>query len=391
MDFTFSKEHLLLQRMVREFVRREILPLTQQIEEEKRIPDDLVQKMAHLGLFGIPFPREYGGAGAGEIGYCLMMQEFGKASTSVAALIGAHIGIGSMSIYLDGTEEQKQKYLVPLARGEKIAAYALTEPGAGSDAASIRTRAVRDGDTYVLNGSKIWITNGPIADIACTFAVTDPSLGARGGITAFIVEKEFPGFSIGTIDEKMGIEGSSTGEIVFTDCRVPVENVLGPVGVGFLTAMKALDIGRLGLGAASLGGAEVALEMSLDFAATREQFGGPIAHKQPIQFMIADTITEIEALRSLVYRTAWMVDSGRPVSEWIQLASACKLFGSEVASRCADRAVQIHGGLGYMRDYPVERMYRDSRIGEIFEGTNEIQRIIIAMNAFRELGLRVRP
>ncbi|HID86135.1 MAG TPA: hypothetical protein EYP55_02010 [Anaerolineae bacterium] len=251
MDFTFSKEHLLLQRMIREFAQEEILPITLQIEEEKRIPDELVRKMAHLGLFGIPFPREYGGAGAGEIGYCLMMEELGRVSTSVSALIGAHIGIGAMSIYLDGTEEQKQKYLVPLARGEKIAAYALTEPGAGSDAASIRTRAVRDGEFYVLNGSKIWITNGPIADVVCTFAVTDPSLGARGGITAFIVEREFPGFSIGTIDEKMGIEGSSTGEIVFTDCRVPVENVLGQVGLGFLTAMKALDIGRLGLGAAS--------------------------------------------------------------------------------------------------------------------------------------------
>ncbi|MFQ6059149.1 MAG: acyl-CoA dehydrogenase family protein [Anaerolineae bacterium] len=388
MDFTFSKEHRLLQRMVREFAQQEIAPLAQQIEEEARIPEELVQKIAQVGLFGIPFPQKYGGAGAGEIGYCLMMEEIGKVSTSVGALIGAHIGIGAMAIYLDGTEEQKQKYLVPLARGEKIAAFALTEAGAGSDAASIKTRAIRDGDYFVLNGSKIWVTNGPIADVVTVFAVTDPALGARGGVTAFIVEKDFPGFSIGTIDRKMGIEGSATGEIVFTDCRVPVENVLGQFGAGFLTAMRALDIGRLGLGAASLGGAQAALDFSLRFAATREQFGGPIAHKQAIQFMIADMVTEIEALRSLVYRTAWMVDTGQPFT---QLASACKLFGSEVASRCVDRAVQIHGGLGYMRDYPVERMYRDARIGEIFEGTNEIQRIVIAANAFRELGLRIRP
>ncbi len=388
MDFELSKEHQLLQRAVREFAEAEIAPLSAEIEEKKEIPRDLIEKMAEFGLFGVPFPQEYGGAGAGEMGYCLMMEEIGKVSASVGALLGAHIGIGSMAIYLDGTEEQKRKYLLPLAKGEKIAAFALTEPGAGSDAASIQLSAVRDGDQYVLNGSKIWITNGPIADVISLLAVTDKALGARGGVTAFIVEKEFPGFSIGTIDEKMGIHGSVTGELVLEDCRVPVDNVLGQFGAGFITAMKTLDFGRMGLGAACLGGAEVALQKSLEYAKYREQFGGPIAHKQAIQFMVADMATEIEALRSLVYRTAWMADTGQ---EFRRLADMCKLFGSEVACRAADRAVQIHGGMGYMRDYFVERMYRDARIGEIFEGTNEIQRIVIATDLFRELGVRIRP
>ncbi|MFQ6016313.1 MAG: acyl-CoA dehydrogenase family protein, partial [Anaerolineae bacterium] len=388
MDFTISKEHRLLQRKVREFAQSEIAPLAHQIDEEKEIPQQLIQKMARLGLLGIPFPQEYGGSGAGEVGYCLMTEEIGKASTSVAALLGAHIGIGATAIYLDGTEEQKQKYLTPLARGEKIAAFALTEPQAGSDAAAIKTRAVRDGDHFILNGSKIWITNGPIADIVSVFAVTDPALGARGGVTAFIVESDYPGFAVGTIDEKMGIEGSATGELVFTDCPVPAENVLGQFGAGFITAMKTLDIGRLGLGAGSLGGAEAALELCVRFATTQKEFGKLIAHQQSVQMMIADMVTEIEALRSLVYRTAWMVDTGRPFT---RLAAACKLFGSEVASRCIDRAVQIHRELGYLRGYPIELGYRDARIGEIFEGTNEIQRIIIASDIFREAGVRTGP
>ncbi len=388
MDFQLSKEQELLQRTVREFARAEIAPRSAEIEEGKGIPQDLIQKMGKMGIFGAPFPREYGGAGVGLMGYCLMLEELGKVSTSVAVLVGAHIGIGSMAIYLDGTEEQKRKYLVPLARGEKIAAFALTEPGAGSDAASIQLSAVRHGDHYLLNGSKIWITNGPIAEVISLFAVTDKALGARGGVTAFIVEKGFPGFSIGTVDEKMGIEGSATGELVFEDCRVPAENVLGEVGAGFLTAMKTLDYGRLSLGAGCLGGAQAALEISLEYAKYREQFGQPIAHKQAIQFMVADTATEIEALRSLLYRTIGMAERGQ---EFRRLADMCKLFGSEVSTRAVDRAVQIHGGMGYMQGYPVERMYRDGRITEIFEGTSEIQRIVIATDLFRELGIRIRP
>ncbi|MBI3286605.1 MAG: acyl-CoA dehydrogenase family protein [Chloroflexi bacterium] len=388
MDFSFSPSHELLRQVVRDFAQQEILLRTAEIEEAKHIPRDLVQKMAQLGLLGVPFPIQYGGAGAGEIGYCILMEELGKVSTSVAALVGAHIGIGSMAIYLDGSEEQKRKYLTPLTRGEKIAAFSLTEPHAGSDAAAIRLSARREGNHFVLNGSKIWVTNGPIADVVTVFAATDPSLGPRGGITAFILEKDTPGFSVGKIDEKMGILASETGELVFEDCRVPADNVLGQVGQGFLTAMKALDVGRLGLGAASLGGAQAALEACARYAALREQFGTPIAQKQAVQFMIADSLAEIEALRSLIYRTAWMVDTQQ---DFTRLSAICKLFGSEAASRVADRAVQIHGALGYLRDYPVERMYRDARIGEIFEGTNEIQRIIIAADLFQEYGVRVNP
>ena len=388
MDFTFEKKHELLRRTVREFAQQEIAPRSGEIEETHTIPLDLRQQMAGLGFFGVPFPTKYGGAGAGETGYCILMEELNRGNTSVAVLIGAHISIGATAIHLDGSERLKQKYLPPLCKGEKIAAFALTEPSAGSDAASIGLSAVREGDSYILDGSKIWITNGADAEIFSVFAVTDKALGYRGGHTAFVVEKGFPSFSLGTIDEKMGIAGSSTAELVFDGCRVPAENVIGQVGMGFLTAMRTLDHGRHGLGAGCLGGAERVLEICLQYAAHREQFGVPIAQKQAIQFMIADMITEIEALRSLVYRVAWLADSGRP---YRQLGGICKLFGSEALARAVDRAVQIHGALGYMRDYPIEQAYRDARITEIFEGTSEILRIVIAMEAFRKLGVRIEP
>jgi alkylation response protein AidB-like acyl-CoA dehydrogenase len=388
LDFTFEKKHELLRRTVREFAQQEIAPRNSEIEETHAIPVDLHQQMAELGFFGVPFPTKYGGAGAGETGYCIVMEELGKVNTSTSVLIGAHTSIGAKAIYLDGSERLKQKYLQPLCKGEMVAAFALTEPNAGSDAASIGLSAVREGDSYILDGSKIWITNGADAKIFSVFAVTDKALGYRGGHTAFVVEKGFPGFSLGTIDEKMGIVGSSTAELVFDGCRVPAENVIGQVGMGFLTAMRTLDHGRLGLGAGCLGGAQGVLESCLQYAKYREQFGVAIAQKQAIQFMIADIITEIEALRSLVYRGAWLADSGRP---YRQIAGICKLFASEVSARAVDRAVQIHGALGYMRDYPVERMYRDARITEIFEGTSEIQRVVIAMEAFRKIGVRTEP
>jgi len=390
MDFSFPKEYELLRRMIREFAQNEVAPIAEEIDRDERVPWETIKKAAKLGLMGVPFPQEYGGAGAGEIGYCILMEEINKVCGSTATVIGAHTGIGAMAIYLDGTEEQKKKYLTPLARGEKIAAFALTEPNAGSDAASIQTRAIRDGDYFLLNGSKLWITNGDIADILTVMAVTDPALGARGGVTAFIVEKDFPGFIVGTVEEKMGIRGSSTAELFFEDCRVPKENVLGQFGAGFLTFMRTLDIGRLSLGAGCLGASDASLEMSMDFAKNRYQFGAPIAHKQAIQWMIADMATEIEALRSLVYRTAWMVDTGQINREFSTLAAICKLYGSEVLGRCVDKAVQIHGGMGYMKKYPIERMYRDARITRIFEGTNEVQRDVIARNLFRKIGLRIR-
>jgi acyl-CoA dehydrogenase len=394
MDFTFSPEYVALRRMIREVAENEVAPLAMEIDREGRVPFETLGKLAKIGLLGVCFPQEYGGMGAGETGYCILMEELGRVCTSTATNVGAHIGIGAMAIYLDGTEEQKRKYLTPLARGEKLAAFVLTEADAGSDAAAIRTRAVREGDSWILDGTKTFNTNGSFADIVTVLAVTDPTLGARGGITAFIVESDTPGFKVGTHENKMGIRGSSTAELIFEELRVPHENVLGKVGEGFISFMKTLDMGRLTLGAACLGGAEAALEASIYWAKTRRQFGVELAHKQSVQWMIADIATEVEALRGLVYRVAWMVDArqqavGTPALT--QLAAMCKMYGSEVASRAIDMALQIHGGLGLTRDFPIELAFRDARIAEIFEGTNEIQRIVIASNIFREHGVRVRP
>jgi alkylation response protein AidB-like acyl-CoA dehydrogenase len=386
MDFSFPKEYQLFRRMARDFVENEVKPLAKAIDREHRVPHETIKKAAALGLMGVPFPQKYGGMGGGETGYCIFMEELGKVCSSTATVIGAHIGIGAMAIHLDGTEEQKQKYLVPLAQGTAIGAFGLTEAEAGSDAAAIKTTAVRDGDEYVINGVKQFITNGDIADIITVMAVTDPSLGAYGGITAFIVETDTPGYSIGSLENKMGIRGSSTAECVLQDVRVPKENVLGQFGAGFLTFMKTLDIGRASLGAATLGGAQAALDACIQWSKAREQFGVPIATKQSLHFMMADMATEIEALRSLVYRTAWMIDTGQP---HILEAAACKLFGSEVAHRCIDRAMQIHGALGYSRDYHIELGWRDQRITEIYEGTSEIQRLVIAASLFRPHGLRI--
>ncbi len=388
MDFTFSPEHVALRRMIREFAENEVAPIAAEIDREHRVPMDVMRKLGEIGLLGVCFPQEYGGMGAGEAGYCILMEELGRICTSTATNVGAHIGIGAMAIYLDGDEEQKRKYLIPLARGEQFAAFGLTEPSAGSDAAAIRTRAVRDGDEWVINGGKIFITNGGYADVITVMAVTDPALGARGGVTAFIVETDWEGFEVAREEDKMGIRGTSTAELVFDDLRVPHENVLGKVGEGFVTFMKSLDMGRLTLGAACLGGAQAAVDWSIKWAKTRQQFGTELAQKQSVQWMIADMATELEALRSLVYRVAWMVDTGQPFT---RLAAMCKLYGSEVASRAIDMALQIHGGLGYSRDYPIERAFRDARIAEIFEGTNEIQRIVIASRLFREHGVRISP
>ena len=386
MDFTFPKEYELFRRMVREFCESEVKPLAKAIDREHRVPHETIEKAAELGLMGVPFPQKYGGMGGGEMGYCILMEELGRVCTSTTTVIGAHTGIGAMAIYLDGTEEQKQKYLVPMAQGTAIGAFGLTEAQAGSDAAAIKTTAVRDGNHYVLNGVKQFITNGDIAETIIVMAVTDPALGAYGGITAFIVETGTPGYSIGSLENKMGIRGSSTAECVLEDVRVPKENVLGQFGAGFLTFMKTLDIGRASLGAGTLGGAQAAMEASIHWAKAREQFGVPIATKQSVHFMIADMATEIEALRSLVYRTAWMIDTGRP---HVLEAAACKLFGSEVSGRCIDKALQIHGALGYSRDYWIELGWRDQRISEIYEGTSEIQRIVIAASLFRPEGLRI--
>lgn len=388
MDFELSREHRALRKLVREFAEDEIRPISKRADRHSQPPMETIRKAAAIGLLGVPIPREYGGLGAGETGYCILMEELSRVDTSLATIIGAHIGLAETSIYLGGDKRIREKYLPDLCAGKKIGAFALTEANAGSDAASIKLKATREGDSYILDGEKMWITNGPVADVVSILAVTDPALGARGGATAFVVETEWDGFTAGKYEHKMGLHGSPTSAMTFDNFRVPQENVLGQVGLGFVVFMQTLDIGRVSLGAATLGGAQAALQASLEWAKVRQQFGRPIAHMQSIQFMIADMAAEIEALRSLVYRTAWLVDNNKP---FIKEAGMCKLLGSEIGSRCIDRAVQIHGALGYSRDADVERGYRDARITEIFEGTNEIQRILIAEQMFREVGVRIRP
>ncbi len=388
MDFTFSKEHEMFRQMVHEFAEQEVRPLAKKHDRQEALEPELIRKLGDAGLLGVPFAQKYGGAGLGETGYCILMEEMGRVDTSTATLIGAHIGIGAMTIYLGGSEAQKQKYMPDLASGRKIAAFCLTEPEAGSDAASVHTRAIRDGDNWIINGSKIYITNGPVASTYSVYASTDPTLGARGGVTAFVVDRDMPGVKVGTVEHKMGIRGSATSEIIFDEVCVPSANVLGQVGAGFVFAMQALDGGRVGLGAACVGGTRAALELMCQYAASREQFGRKIGQMQAIQWMIADTAAELEALRSLVYRTAWMIDTGQ---NYTLQAGACKLHGSEIASRAINRTLQVYGALGYNRELPIERAWRDARIGEIFEGTNEIQRIVIAENVLAPYGVRVRP
>ena len=381
MDFTFSEEHNILRETARRFADAEIKPVADKIDKEGHIPEELIKKLADNGFFGIPFPPEYGGAGMGEIGYCVMLEEIARACGSTTVLIGAHTSIASMAIYLDGADEQKKRLLTPMAQGKKIGAYALSEPNAGSDPASMETTATKDGNDWILNGTKIYITNGDIADIIITFAVTDRALRGRGGITAFIVEKGMKGFSVGKKDQKMGIRGSGSVELSFQDVRVPQENVIGAIGAGFKTALKSLDRGRLGLGAGCIGAAKEVLALSIKHAAQRTQFGGPIAEFEGVQWMLAEMGAQIYAMESMVYRTAWLCDQNLPFSRETAIV---KMMCSEMLDDIVDKAVQVHGGMGYMADYPVERYYRDARINRIFEGTNEIQRIVIARDLIKK-------
>ena len=385
MDFTLPPEYRLLQRNIREFVEAEIAPVAAQIDREDQTPPELIEKMAAAGLFGLPFATRYGGGGAGELGYCILMEEIARHSSAVGVIIGAHIGIGAGAFYLDGTEAQREQYMPPVCRGETLACFCLTEPQAGSDAANIRTTATRDGDHWLINGTKLWASNGNRADVMSVFASTDRHMGARGGITAFIVEKAFGGVTVARLEEKLGLHGSDTALLQFDSVRVPHANVIGPVGAGFATAMKTLDGGRLSLGAASLGGAQAALEAMTQWAQARIQGGAPIATRQAIQWMIADTAMEVHALRQMVYQGAWLYDSGKKVS---RESAMLKAFGTEVTARAVDRALQVYGGFGMIRGVPIERHWRDERIARVFEGTNEIQRLIIAQDTFRSLGLR---
>jgi alkylation response protein AidB-like acyl-CoA dehydrogenase len=375
--FQFTDEQKMLRDMVREFVNAEVKPVASKIDEEERIPPELIKKIAELGLLGESFPPEYGGGGFGEVGYCLAQEEMARGCMSTATFIGAHQSIGSNAIYVGGSEALKQKYLVPLAEGRLIGAFALTEVLAGSDSFNLRTRAHQDGDEWVINGEKIWITNGNIADVISVFARTER------GITGFVVETKMPGFSAGPHEKKMGIRGSATAAIAFDNVRVPKENVIGEDGRGFIVAMKTLDAGRLGLGACCLGASKELLELSTKYAKERKQFDVPIAQFEGIQFMLAEMATLVYAMESIVYRTAAMYEEGKSTS---RESAAVKLFCSESLDKVADMAVQVHGGMGYSRELPVERFYRDSRINRIFEGTNEIQKVVIAREVLKRNG-----
>ncbi|WP_251551855.1 acyl-CoA dehydrogenase family protein [Neobacillus muris] len=380
MNFELDEDILLLKKNVREFIQTEVEEVAMEIEENNQIPERILKQSKEMGLFGLSIPEEYGGLGIGMVGKCALYEEIGQTHNGYTTLIGAHTGIGTVGIVEMGNEQQKKKYLPDMACGEKIGAFALTEPEAGSNAANLKTTAVRKGGKYILNGTKHYITNATEASIFTVMAVTDPDKGAKG-ITSFIVEKEFPGFRVGAVEKKMGLRGSHSAELIFEDCEVPAENVLGTEGQGYVNALKILANGRAGLASRNLGSCQKLLEMSTKYALERIQFGKPIIKNQAVSHMLAEMAVEIESLRSFTYRVAWMVDQGMKV---IKEAAMLKLYGSEVYNRVADKAVQIHGGLGYIADYPIERFYRDARITRIYEGTSEIQKNIIAAQLEKE-------
>ncbi|MBE3119547.1 MAG: acyl-CoA dehydrogenase [Candidatus Atribacteria bacterium] len=374
MDFQLTEEHVLIKNMVREFAEKEIAPRAEEIDATDQFPADIFQRMAELGLLGIPFAEAYGGAGGDYLSLIIALEEIARVSGSVAIILDAHTSLCCEPIYLFGTEAQKQKYLLPLARGEKIGAFGLTEPHAGSDAGATRTRAVRDGDEWVINGQKLFITNGSIADVLVITAKTNPDKGTRG-ISSFIIEKGTPGFQVGRDEKKMGLKGSVTSELFFENCRIPAENLLGREDEGFKQFLTTLDAGRLAISAMAVGLAQGAFDRAVAYAKERVQFDRPIAQFQAIQWMIADMATDIEAARLMVNRAAWLKGQGAHFSKEAAMA---KLFATEVSERVCYKAIQIHGGYGYVREYAVERMYRDQRLCAIGEGTNEIQRLVIA-------------
>lgn len=387
MEYELPEDMKMLRQTIRDFVDKEVAPIAREIDEEERVPFETIKKAGELGLLGIPFPEQYGGIDAGIVGYCVLMEEIQRKCASTATIIGAHAQLCATSIYLGGSEEQKDTYLRALNEGRQLGAWALTEPGAGSDAAHIRTTAELRGDEWVLNGSKMWITNGSFADVIVVFAATNRELGARGGISAFIVEKDYPGFKVGKVEDKMGLRASHTASLYFEDCRVPKENLIGEVGRGFPLAMQTLDIGRCGLGASSLGAAKEAFELSRKYAIERQQFGRPIADFQAIQFKLADMAVKIYTMEQIVYDCANKVDRREPAT---LESSIVKLYCTEVASQVIDEAIQIYGGMGFSREVPLERMYRDARVTRIFEGTNEIQRYVIAGEVLKGVGHKIK-
>ena len=380
MDFALDSEHQLFRERFRAFANEVVAPRAAEIDRTGEFPWDVINAAAELGLLGVPIPEEYGGVGADGLAFALLIEEIAGACGSTALTIAAHTGLVCVPLLLFGNEEQKRRYLTPLAEGKMLGAFGLTEPQAGSDAGATRTAAVRDGNEFVINGQKVFTTNGSIAGVIIVTAVTDPEAGRRG-ISNLIVPADAPGVSFGQDQEKMGLHGSVTSQVYFQDCRVPVENLLGRPGEGFKQFLQVLDGGRIGIGAMSVGIAQAALRAARNYALEREQFGQRIADFQAISFMLADMATQLEAARWLVYRAAWLKDRGLPHTTEAAMA---KLFASEAAERICHKAIQIHGGYGYTTEYPVERYYRDVRLTEIGEGTSEIQRLVIARRLLAE-------
>lgn len=374
MQFKLTEEHEMIRKMVRDFAQNEVAPTAAERDEEERFDREIFDKMAELGLTGIPWPEEYGGIGSDYLAYCIAIEELSRVCASTGVTLSAHTSLAGWPIYKFGTEDQKQKYLRPMAQGEKIGAYGLTEPSSGSDAGGMRTTAKLVGDEYVISGSKIFITNGGIADTYVVFALTDPE-SKQKGTSAFIIEKDFPGFSVGKKEKKLGIRSSPTTEIIFDECRVPKENLLGKEGEGFKIAMMTLDGGRNGIAAQAVGIAQGALDAAVDYAKERVQFGKPISAQQGIGFKLADMATGVEASRLLTYQAAWLESVGLPYGKESAMS---KLFAGDTAMKVTTEAVQVFGGYGYTKDYPVERYMRDAKITQIYEGTQEIQKLVIS-------------
>jgi len=379
MDFKLSEEHQLIRTSVREFCQKYVEPAADEIDQQARFPEDIVKRLAQQDWLGIPFPEDYGGAGSDYLSYIIVVEELSRACATTGFTLECHTSLACYPLFKFGTEEQKKRYLLPLCKGEILGSFALTEPGAGTDAGAATTTAVLDGNQYVLNGSKIFISNAPVAGVLIIFAMTDKSKGTKG-ISAFIVPGKTQGLTIGKHLDKMGIRGSLTAEVFLKDCRIPKENLLGQEGQGFRIAMMTLDGGRIGIAAQALGMAQAALDESVRYSKERVQFGKPISTFQAIQWMIADMATAVEASRFLTYHAAWCYDQGLPYSKEAAMA---KLFASETAVYQTNRAVQIHGGIGYIKGHKVERLYRDAKITEIYEGTSEVMRMVISGNVLR--------
>jgi alkylation response protein AidB-like acyl-CoA dehydrogenase len=380
LDFLLNDEHLQLQKSVREFAEREILPHVMEWDEAARFPLETIKELGRLGLLGIIFPAEYGGAGMGYIEYVLAIEELSRVDGSIGIIVAAHTSLATNHIFLAGNEEQKRKYVSKLATGEFIGAWGLTEPGSGSDAGSARMTAIRRGNCWVLNGTKTFITNGHYADVVVVLAVTDKAAHTHG-LSAFVVEKDTKGFHAGKKENKLGLRASDTAELIFEDCVIPAENLLGKEGAGFIDAMRVLDGGRISIAALGLGMAQGAFEAALKYSKERKQFGKAISEFQAIQWKLADMATEIDAARLLTMRAADMKDKGMKTT---QESSMAKLYTSEVAVRCANEGVQIHGGYGFIKDYPAEKFYRDVKLCTIGEGTSEIQRLVIARQLLKD-------